>query len=116
MCRALHVASIYPKLGTGLYLLDKPRRPPARTRTRGPYYGRVGVGRVGFRRSDMMLKHGISFLGYLDNGLGYYRFSYNGSNKSYVGVMARKGRRGSEWPHSRYETALSPDVSTRLPV
>jgi hypothetical protein len=78
--------------------------------------GRVGVGRVGFRRSDMMLKHGISFLGYLDNGLGYYRFSYNGSNKSYVGVMARKGRRGSEWPHSRYETALSPDVSTRLSV
>jgi hypothetical protein len=31
------------------------------------------------RRSDMMLKHDISLLGHLDNGLGFYRFSYNGS-------------------------------------
>jgi hypothetical protein len=28
--------------------------------------------------------------GYLDNGLGYYRFSYNGSDKLYVGVMAQE--------------------------
>jgi hypothetical protein len=42
------------------------------------------------RRSDMMLKHDISLLGYLDNGLGFYRFSYNGSEKSYVGVMAQE--------------------------
>ena len=26
----------------------------------------------------------------LDNGLGFYRFSYNGSNKAYVGVMAQE--------------------------
>jgi hypothetical protein len=29
-------------------------------------------------------------LGHLDNGLGYYRFSYNGSEKAYVGVMAQE--------------------------
>jgi hypothetical protein len=29
-------------------------------------------------------------LGHLDNGLGYYRFSYLGSNKRYVGVMAQE--------------------------
>src|SRR6266481_6175197 len=42
------------------------------------------------RRSDMMLKHDISLLGHLDNGLGFYRFSYNGSDKAYVGVMAQR--------------------------
>ena len=42
------------------------------------------------RRSDMMLKHDISLLGHLDNGLGFYRFSYNGSDKHYVGVMAQE--------------------------
>jgi hypothetical protein len=29
-------------------------------------------------------------LGRLDNGLGFYRFSYNGSNRAYVGVMAQE--------------------------
>lgn len=29
-------------------------------------------------------------LGRLDNGLGLYRFSYNGSDKVYVGVMAQE--------------------------
>jgi hypothetical protein len=38
----------------------------------------------------MMLKHDISLLGHLDNGLGFYRFSYNGSEKTYVGVMAQE--------------------------
>src|SRR4030081_3311177 len=42
------------------------------------------------RRSDMMLKHDISLLGHLDNGLGFYRFSYNGSDKAYVGVLAQE--------------------------
>jgi hypothetical protein len=42
------------------------------------------------RRSDMMLKHDIFLLGRLHNGLGFYRFSYNGSNKAYVGVMAQE--------------------------
>jgi hypothetical protein len=26
----------------------------------------------------------------LDNGLGFYRFAYNGSDKAYVGVMAQE--------------------------
>ena len=29
-------------------------------------------------------------LGRLDNGLGYYRFSYLGSDKAYVGVIAQE--------------------------
>ena len=36
----------------------------------------------------MALKHDIVLLGYLPSGLGYYRFSYNGSDKAYVGVIA----------------------------
>ena len=38
----------------------------------------------------MMLKHDISLLGHLDNGLGFYRFSYNGSDEAYVGVIAQE--------------------------
>jgi hypothetical protein len=48
--------------------------------------GRGGGG----RRSDIRLKHDIALLGRLDNGLGIYRFSYNGSNKVYVGVLAQE--------------------------
>ena len=40
--------------------------------------------------SDIRLKHNIALLGRLDNGLGFYRFSYNGSDKAYVGVMAQE--------------------------
>ncbi len=29
-------------------------------------------------------------LGRLQNGLGYYRFSYNGSDRAYVGVIAQE--------------------------
>jgi len=29
-------------------------------------------------------------LGHLDNGLGFYRFAYNGSDKAYVGVIAQE--------------------------
>jgi hypothetical protein len=50
--------------------------------------GRGGGG--GGRRSDLALKHDIVLLGLLDNGLGYYRFSYLGSHKAYVGVMAQE--------------------------
>ena len=42
------------------------------------------------RRSDISVKHDIAFLGRLDNGLGFYRFSYIGSDKAYVGVMAQE--------------------------
>jgi hypothetical protein len=50
--------------------------------------GRGGGG--GGRRSDINAKHDIMLLGRLDNGLGFYRFSYNGSDKAYVGVMAQE--------------------------
>jgi hypothetical protein len=42
------------------------------------------------RTSDIRLKHDIVLLGRYDNGLGFYRFSYNGSDKGYVGVMAQE--------------------------
>jgi Chaperone of endosialidase len=51
--------------------------------------GRAGGGRGG-RRSDIALKHDIMLLGRLDNGLGFYRFSYSGSDRAYVGVMAQE--------------------------
>ena len=50
--------------------------------------GRGGGG--GGRRSDINSKHDIILLGRLDNGLGFYRYSYNGSDKVYVGVMAQE--------------------------
>jgi len=50
--------------------------------------GRGGGG--GGRRSDITYKHDIVLLGYLPNGIGYYRFSYNGSDRAYVGVMAQE--------------------------
>jgi hypothetical protein len=40
--------------------------------------------------SDMRLKHNIALLGRLDDGLGFYRFSYNGSDAAYVGLMAQE--------------------------
>jgi hypothetical protein len=46
--------------------------------------------RGGGRRSDMRLKHDLTLLGYLDNGIGFYRFSYNGGEKAYVGVLAQE--------------------------
>lgn len=36
------------------------------------------------------MKHDVVLLGHLDNGLGYYRFSYVGSHKAYVGVIAQE--------------------------
>jgi hypothetical protein len=44
----------------------------------------------GGRRSDIALKHDVVLLGHLANGLGYYRFSYIGSHKAYVGVIAQE--------------------------
>ena len=44
------------------------------------------------RRSDIRLKHDITLLGRLDNGLGFYSFAYNGEEKRYVGVMAQEVR------------------------
>jgi hypothetical protein len=61
--------------------------------------GRGGGG--GGRRSDLALKHDVVLLGHLDNGLGYYRFSYLGSDKAYVGVIAQEVE------------AMRPDAVTR---
>ncbi len=52
--------------------------------------GGRGGGGGGGRRSDIAIKHDIVLLGRLDNGLGFYRFAYDGSNKPYVGVMAQE--------------------------
>ena len=57
----------------------------------GGFRGGGGGGRGGGgRRSDVRLKHDIHLLGRLDNGLGYYRFTYNDGHKPYVGVMAQE--------------------------
>jgi hypothetical protein len=50
--------------------------------------GRGGGG----RRSDVRLKHDIVLLGRIDDGLGFYRFTYNGGHTAYVGVMAQEVR------------------------
>jgi hypothetical protein len=52
--------------------------------------GRGGGGGGGGRRSDINAKHDITLIGRLDNGLGFYRYRYNGSDKAYVGVMAQE--------------------------
>jgi hypothetical protein len=54
---------------------------------------RGGGMRGGGRRSDIRLKHDITLLGHLDNGLGFYRFVYNGGDTAYVGVMAQEVQR-----------------------
>jgi hypothetical protein len=56
----------------------------------GGFRGGRGGGRGGGRRSDITVKHDIVLLGHLANGLGYYRFSYNGSDRAYVGVIAQE--------------------------
>jgi len=64
----------------------------------GPRWGWGGG--WGYRRwgwghhwSDMRLKHDIVPVGHLANGLGLYRFSYNDSDKVYVGVIAQEVER-----------------------
>jgi Protein of unknown function (DUF3300) len=57
---------------------------------RGGGGGGMRRGGGGGRRSDMRLKHDIVLLGRLDDGLGYYRFVYNGGHTAYVGVMAQE--------------------------
>jgi hypothetical protein len=66
----------------------------ARAMSAGGFRGGGGGGGFrgggGGRRSDLALKHDVTLLGHLDNGLGYYRFSYLGSDKAYVGVIAQE--------------------------
>jgi Protein of unknown function (DUF3300) len=52
--------------------------------------GMHGGGGRGGRRSDLALKHDVVLLGRLENGLGFYRFGYNGGDKAYVGVIAQE--------------------------
>jgi Protein of unknown function (DUF3300) len=52
--------------------------------------GGRGGGGGGGRRSDMRLKHDIVLLGTLGDGVGFYRFIYDGGSKAYVGVMAQE--------------------------
>jgi hypothetical protein len=57
---------------------------------RGGGGGGFRGGGGGGRRSDLALKHDVVLLGHLANGLGYYRFSYIGSDTAYVGVIAQE--------------------------
>jgi hypothetical protein len=72
-------------------------RSNAATHSRAQSVGSAGArgggargGGGGGRRSDVRLKHDLTLLGRLDNGIGFYRFSYNGSDKAYVGVIAQE--------------------------
>ena len=49
-----------------------------------------GGGGGGGRRSDARLKHDIVLLDRLDNGIGFYRFMYNGGDTAFVGVLAQE--------------------------
>jgi hypothetical protein len=46
----------------------------------------------GGRRSEARLKHDIVLLDRLDNGIGFYRFIYNGSDTAFVGVLAQEAQ------------------------
>ena len=41
----------------------------------------------------MRVKHDIVLLGRFANGMGLYRFAYNGSQKLYVGVIAQEAKK-----------------------
>jgi hypothetical protein len=55
----------------------------------GGFRGGGGRGGGGGRRSDIALKDDVVLLGHLANGIGLYRFSYHGSARAYVGVIAQ---------------------------
>jgi hypothetical protein len=63
--------------------------------------GGGGGHRGGGRRSDIALKHDVILLGRLPDGIGFYRFSYDGSDQAYVGVIAQEVE------------AVSPEAVTR---
>lgn len=56
----------------------------------GFHGGGGGGGRGGGRRSDLRLKHDVTYLGQIGDGIGFYRFVYNGGSKAYVGVIAQE--------------------------
>lgn len=63
--------------------------------------GRAGGGGArgggGGRRSDILLKNHVVLLGQLENGLGFYRFEYNGAPTAYVGVIAQEVQGVAPW-------------------
>ena len=66
----------------------------------------VGVAAVG-RRSDIRVKHDIVLLGRLSNGMGLYRFAYDGSQKLYAGVIAQEAMKVIPQAVSRDQARLS---------
>ena len=69
-----------------------PRWRPWRRLHGGGHRGHGGATRRrrGQARSDIRLKHDLVLIGRLSDGLGYYRFVYNGGHTAYVGVMAQE--------------------------
>lgn len=84
---SLQSARGHASMGGGARTGGGGRAPAAAARGGGGRGGRGGGGRG---RSDIRLKHDITLLGRLDNGLAFYRFTYNGGYKAYVGVMAQE--------------------------
>jgi hypothetical protein len=83
--------------GGGGGLGNRPNLGGGGTPRNGPNIGQGAGGPLGGgfrggsgRRSGIRLKHDIALLGRLDSGVGFYGFSYNGSNKACVGVMAQE--------------------------
>ena len=109
VCRAQVWAAAVPAVAAA------PRLPAADAAAEGLAAVAVGGGGGG-RRSDIALKHDVVLLGHLDNGLGYYRFSYLGSDKAYVG----RHRAGSAGGHAGRGDArrrwLSPGHYDRLGI
>jgi hypothetical protein len=73
--------------------------------------GGMGMG-MGGAVSDIRAKHDIVLFGHLDNGLGFYRFSYNGSDKAYVGVMAQEVQAVSPMRSCAAATAICASITT----
>ena len=76
---------------------------------RGTCGGRAGGG----RRSDLRLKHGVTLLGTMPNGLGFYRFVYNGGRKAFVGVVAQEVKAVMPDAVFRAKTAICGSTTTR---
>ena len=102
--RSPHQRAAHPRSSRGVS--RNQRRAPARAgQSARPTYGyrairgshrAAGRGGGGFRggrggrRSDIALKENMILLGYLRNGLGFYRFEYRDSPKTFVGVVAQE--------------------------
>jgi len=68
------------------------------------------------RRSDLALKPDVVLLCRLDNGLGFYRFSYLGSDKLMSASLRRRCRPYCRRRGARAAMAISAFVTSRLGV